>query len=85
MIYLGTKEFAEKHNITPGRVRQLLAEGRIYPAHKVGSVWLLYGNSVIVAPHDRHGGTTITGYKRDESAPRKGDRTVSCVAFTVLC
>ena len=55
MEYFDTKEFAAKHGITAGRVRQLLAEGRIYPARKVGSVWLLYGNSVIVAPHDRHG------------------------------
>lgn len=55
MRYLTTKEFGEKHGITPGRVRQLLAQGRVYPSQKVGSVWLLYGNSVIIAPHDRHG------------------------------
>lgn len=60
MKYLDTKEFAAKHGITPGRVRQLLAEGRVYPADKVGGTWLLYGNSVIVAPHHRHGTTTST-------------------------
>jgi hypothetical protein len=51
--YLTTREFAAKHNVSDSRIRQLLAQERIFPAHKLGRVWVMYSNSVIIAPYDR--------------------------------
>ena len=49
-----TKEFAEKHGVSDSRIRQLLAEERIFPHQKLGNGrWVMFGNSVIVAPYDR--------------------------------
>ena len=39
MNYMTTKEAVEKWNISERRIRQLLAEGRIEGAVKVGNSW----------------------------------------------
>jgi hypothetical protein len=44
-------QFAEKHGVSASRIRQLLAEDRIFPRQKTASGhWILFANSVIVAP-----------------------------------
>jgi hypothetical protein len=49
-----TSQFARKHGVSDSRIRQLLAEERIFPYQKLGSgQWILFSNSVIVAPYDR--------------------------------
>lgn len=49
-----TKEFARKHGVSDSRIRQLLLEDRIFPRQKLGnSQWILFGNSVIIAPYER--------------------------------
>lgn len=54
MKLYGTKEFAAKHGVSDSRIRQLLLEDRIFPHHKLGNGrWILFENSVIVAPYDR--------------------------------
>jgi hypothetical protein len=48
-----TTTFAKKHGISGSRVRQLLREGRIYPAQKVGErTWYIWDNAVIIPPYD---------------------------------
>jgi hypothetical protein len=49
------KALAVMLGITPGRIHQLILEGRVYPCRKTGASWVMLGNSVIIAPHDRHG------------------------------
>ena len=50
----GTKEFAEKHGVSDSRIRQLLLEDRIFPRQKLSNGrWILFSNSMIVAPYDR--------------------------------
>ena len=47
-------QFAQKHGVSASRIRQLLAEDRIFPYQKSDSGhWILFANSVIVAPYDR--------------------------------
>jgi len=47
-------QFAAKHGVSASRIRQLLAEDRIFPREKSSSGhWILFSNSVIVAPYDR--------------------------------
>ena len=47
-------QFAQKHGVSASRIRQLLAEDRIFPRQKTASGhWILFANSVIVAPYDR--------------------------------
>jgi hypothetical protein len=54
MKLYSTRQFAEKHGVSDSRIRQLLLEDRIFPRQKLGNeCWILFGNSVIVAPYDR--------------------------------
>ena len=54
MKLYSTRQFAEKHGVSDSRIRQLLLEDRIFPRQKLGNgYWILFGNSVIVAPYDR--------------------------------
>jgi hypothetical protein len=47
-------QFARKHGVSASRIRQLLAEDRIFPRQKSASGhWILFSNSVIVAPYAR--------------------------------
>jgi hypothetical protein len=40
--------------MTDGRIPQLLLEARIFTRQKLGNGrWIMFGNSVIVAPYDR--------------------------------
>jgi hypothetical protein len=49
-----TKTFGEKHGISGSRVRQLLRDGRIYPAQKVGKrTCYIERNAVIIPPWER--------------------------------
>jgi hypothetical protein len=49
-------QFAKKHGESASRIRQLLAEERIFPRQKSASgYWILFPNSVIVAPYERPG------------------------------
>jgi hypothetical protein len=49
-------QFARKHGVSASRIRQLLAEDRIFPRQKTASGhWILFANSVIVAPYERPG------------------------------
>jgi hypothetical protein len=49
-----TSEFAKKYGVSDSRIRQLLAEDRIFPRQKSSNGrWILFGNSVIVAPYER--------------------------------
>ena len=54
MILYTTKEFAQKHGVSDSRIRQLLAEERIFPYQKLGNGrYVMYSNSIIVAPYVR--------------------------------
>ena len=54
MEIYSTSQFARKHGVSDSRIRQLLAEERIFPYQKLGSgQWILFSNSVIVAPYER--------------------------------
>jgi hypothetical protein len=54
MKLYSTKQFAEKHGVSDSRIRQLLLEDRIFPRQKLSSgQWILFHNSVIVAPYER--------------------------------
>jgi len=47
-------QFGEKHGVSASRIRQLLAQDRIFPRQKTSSGhWILFKNSVIVAPYER--------------------------------
>jgi hypothetical protein len=47
-------QFAEKHGVSASRIRQLLAEARIFPRQMSDSEhWILYKDSVIVPPYER--------------------------------
>lgn len=49
-----TKDFARKHGVSDSRIRQLLLEDRIFPRQKMADGrWIMFGNSVIVAPYER--------------------------------
>jgi hypothetical protein len=49
-----TSDFARKHGVSDSRIRQLLLEDRIFPRQKLGNGrWIMFGNSVIVAPYER--------------------------------
>lgn len=49
-------QFGEKHGVSASRIRQLLAEDRIFPRQKTASGhWILFANTVIVAPYTRPG------------------------------
>ena len=54
MKLFSTRQFAEKHGVSDSRIRQLLLEDRIFPRQKLGNgTWILFSNSVIVAPYER--------------------------------
>ncbi len=54
MKLYSTKEFAKKHGVSDSRIRQLLLEERIFPRQKLGNGrWIMFSNSVIVAPYER--------------------------------
>jgi len=47
-------QFRAKHGVWASRIRQLLLEDRIFPRQKSSSGhWILFSNSVIVAPYER--------------------------------
>ena len=47
-------QFGAKHGVSASRIRQLLAADRIFPRQKTASGhWILFSNSVIVAPYER--------------------------------
>jgi hypothetical protein len=47
-------QFAEKHGVSASRIRQLLAEDRIFPYQKSSTGrYILLKNSVIVPPYER--------------------------------
>jgi hypothetical protein len=49
-----TADFARKHGVSDSRIRQLLLEDRIFPRQKLSNGrWIMFGNSVIVAPYER--------------------------------
>jgi hypothetical protein len=49
-------QFGAKHGVSASRIRQLLAEDRIFPRQKTASGhWILFSNTVIVAPYERPG------------------------------
>ena len=49
-----TKDFARKHGVSDSRIRQLIAEDRVFPRQKLGNGrHLMFENSVIVAPYER--------------------------------
>jgi hypothetical protein len=50
-----TSQFGRKYGVSASRIRQLLAEDRIFPRQKDDSNgrWILFSNSVIVAPYER--------------------------------
>ncbi len=54
MEVYSTADFARKHGVSDSRIRQLLLEDRIFPRKKLGNGrWIMFGNSVIVAPYER--------------------------------
>ncbi|CAA9395403.1 MAG: hypothetical protein AVDCRST_MAG22-852 [uncultured Rubrobacteraceae bacterium] len=54
MTLYSTKDFARKHEVSDFRIRQLIAEDRIFPRQKLGDGrHLLFHNSVIVPAHER--------------------------------
>jgi len=56
MEIYSSSQFAKKHRVSASRIRQLLAEDRIFPRQKNASGhWILFANSVIVAPYRRPG------------------------------
>lgn len=54
MEVYSTAVFARKHGVSDSRIRQLLLEGRVFPHQKLGNGrWIMFANSVIVAPYER--------------------------------
>lgn len=54
MKMYSTAEFARKHGVSDSRIRQLIAEDRVFPHQRLDNGrHLMYENSVIVAPYDR--------------------------------
>lgn len=48
-------QFSEKHGVSPMRVRQLIAEGRIAGAKKVARDWMIPNRAVIRPPANPRG------------------------------
>ena len=49
-------QFARKHGVSESQIRQLLAQERIFPYQKSSNGrYVLFQNSVIVAPYERSG------------------------------
>jgi len=54
MKLYSTAEFARKHGVSDSRIRQLIAEDRVFPRQKLGNGrHIMFANSVIVAPYER--------------------------------
>jgi len=54
MKVYSTAAFAKKHGVSDSRIRQLLLEERIFPRQKLDNGrWIMFANTVIVAPYDR--------------------------------
>lgn len=54
MKVYSTAEFARKHGVSDSRIRQLIAEDRVFPRQKLGNGrHIMFQNSVIVAPYER--------------------------------
>ena len=54
MKIYSTADFARKHGVSDSRIRQLIAEDRIFPRQRLGNRrWIMFGNSVIVPPYER--------------------------------
>ncbi len=54
MKIYSTAEFAQKHGVSDSRIRQLIAEDRVFPRQKLANGrYIMFANSVIVAPYDR--------------------------------
>ncbi|HLL39012.1 MAG TPA: hypothetical protein VK357_05015, partial [Rubrobacteraceae bacterium] len=49
-----TAEFARKHGVSDSRIRQLIAEDRVFPRQRLDDGrYIMFANSVIVPPYDR--------------------------------
>lgn len=53
---LNTTQFAAKHGVSTGRIRQLAIAGRIPEAEKVGHSWVFPENARILHPPERDRG-----------------------------
>lgn len=54
MKVYSTADFARKHGVSDSRIRQLIAEDRIFPRQRLGNGrHIMFKNSVIVAPYER--------------------------------
>ena len=54
MQVYSTADFARKHGVSDSRIRQLIAEDRVFPRQKLANgPHLMFENSVIVAPYER--------------------------------
>jgi hypothetical protein len=49
-----TASFARKHGVSDSRIRQLIAEDRVFPRQRLANGrYIMFANSVIVAPYER--------------------------------
>ncbi len=54
MKVYSTAEFARKHGVSNSRIRQLIAEDRVFPRQRLDNGrYIMFANSVIVAPYER--------------------------------
>ena len=54
MKLYSTAEFARKHGVSDSRIRQLIAENRVFPRERLDNGrYIMFANSVIVAPYER--------------------------------
>ncbi len=76
MKLYSTRKFAAKHGVSDSRIRQLLLEERIFPCQKLGNGrWIMFGNSVIVAPYEQSNRTLRrAGKKRTTPEPLRRTR-----------
>lgn len=63
---IAVKQFAARHGVTPLRVRQFIAEGRIAGAKKLGRDWFIPERAVIRPPANPRG-------RRRKRQPRCGN------------
>lgn len=54
MKVYSTADFARKHGVSDSRIRQLIAEDRVFPRQRLDNGrYIMFANSVIVAPYER--------------------------------
>ncbi len=54
MQVYSTADFARKYGVSDSRIRQLIAEDRVFPRQKLANGrHIMFENSVIVAPYER--------------------------------